>query len=69
MITVDILSRLERLPLSKWGLHETVLCQELGLRAHEGASVRMQLGQRIHVLKVGCSGQHEVIYGRKRATL
>jgi hypothetical protein len=53
----DILSRLERLPPSKWDLHETVLCQELCLKANEGASVRTQLWQLLQALKVGDSGQ------------
>jgi hypothetical protein len=51
------LSLLEGLPPNKWGLHETVLCQELGLKAKENLSARKQLGQLLYALKKGYSGQ------------
>jgi hypothetical protein len=53
----DILGKLEDLPSSKWGLHEPFLCQELGMKANEGASVRRQLaGLLVAPLKIGGSG-------------
>jgi hypothetical protein len=52
-----ILGQLEALPPSKWGLHETVLCQELGLKAKENLSARKQLGQLLSALKKGYWGQ------------
>jgi hypothetical protein len=55
----DQLSRLEGLPPNKWGLHETVLCQELGIKAKENLSVRMQLGHLLSALKIGYSGQKQ----------
>jgi hypothetical protein len=53
----DPLSRLEGLPPNKWGLHETILCQELGIKAKEKLSVRKQLGDLLSALKIGYSGQ------------
>jgi hypothetical protein len=52
----DILRKLEDLPSSKWGLHETFLCQELGIKANEGASVRTQLMGLLVALKNAGSG-------------
>jgi hypothetical protein len=49
----DILSRLERLPPRKWGLHETVLCQELGIKAKDNLSVRSQLTKVVVALAKG----------------
>jgi hypothetical protein len=48
-----LLSRLEHLPSRKWGLHETVLCQELGIKAQENLSVRKQLGNLLTALERG----------------
>jgi hypothetical protein len=48
-----LLSRLEHLPSRKWGVHETVLCQELGIKAQENLSVRTQLGRLLVALKKG----------------
>jgi hypothetical protein len=52
----DILRKLEDLPSSKWGLHETFLCQELGIKANEGASVRTQLTGLLVALENAGSG-------------
>jgi hypothetical protein len=52
----DLLSRLEDLMPSKWGLHETYLCQALCMKATETTSVRTQLGELLTALKKGGSG-------------
>eukprot|EP00978_Attheya_sp_CCMP212_P000714 scaffold1423_cov39-Attheya_sp.AAC.1 len=56
MKTDDLLSRLEDLMPSKWGLHETYLCQELYMKATETTSVRTQLGELLTAMRNGGSG-------------
>lgn len=52
----EVIERMRGLPPSKWGLHETVVCQRLGLTSKEGISVRSQLMEVVKALKKGYTG-------------
>jgi len=56
MKLADVITHLTSIPVSKWCVHEKVLCRQLGLKGTDSISARKQLSDIITALKKGYKG-------------